>query len=270
VQDLVNAYLGAVDSELPGLVEGLYLVGSVALDDFQPGVSDVDFVAVTATAPDAGGIAGLIRVHAQLRQQVPWPSFDGTYVTWQELAHDPRLAAPGPHAQGDRLTARGRSLRHPVTWHEIAQHGLALRGPARESVAIWTDRDRLRAWTLDNLDGYWRRWLERSARLFSKPGLTSLGSGSAEWGVLGVSRLHYTLATGEITSKRGAGLYAREAFPARWHQIVDECLRIRCDANGRSLYRSRRARRDDALAFMAMVIDDAHNLNGPPCPPGTP
>jgi hypothetical protein len=36
VRQVVGAYLEAVDGEAPGLVEGLYLVGSAALDDFHP------------------------------------------------------------------------------------------------------------------------------------------------------------------------------------------------------------------------------------------
>lgn len=48
VSDVVDTYLRVVDEEAPGLVEGLYLVGSVALGEFRPHTSDVDFVAVTA------------------------------------------------------------------------------------------------------------------------------------------------------------------------------------------------------------------------------
>ena len=55
------------------------------------------------------------------------------------------------------------------------------------------------------------------------------------WGVLGVSRLHCTLATGGIVSKYAAGLYARETFPTRWHRIVYESLRIRGGGHGRCI-----------------------------------
>ncbi|WP_322769577.1 hypothetical protein [Frankia sp. Cr1] len=43
----MDAYLLAVDAIDPDLVEGFYVIGSAALDDFRPGASDVDFVAVT-------------------------------------------------------------------------------------------------------------------------------------------------------------------------------------------------------------------------------
>lgn len=44
VDELVAAYLEAVDGEVGGLVEGFYLVGSAAPGDFRPHRSDIDFV----------------------------------------------------------------------------------------------------------------------------------------------------------------------------------------------------------------------------------
>jgi len=84
------------------------------------------------------------------------------------------------------------------------------------------------------------------------------------WGVLGVSRLHCTLATGDIVSKYAAGLHARETLPTRWHRIVGESLRTRGGGHGRPLYFSPPARRRDILDFGAVVIDDAHQYAPPP------
>ena len=95
VQAVVETYLEVVDDEAPGLIEGLYLTGSAALGEFRPHTSDIDFLAVTSTEPDAAAVAALGRAHARLRQSCPRPSFDGRYVTWDDLAHDPCEARPG-------------------------------------------------------------------------------------------------------------------------------------------------------------------------------
>src|SRR5471030_2780457 len=95
VQGVVDAYLEAVDDEAPGIVEGLYLTGSAALGEFRPHTSDIDFLAVTRHQPDAVAVAALGRAHARLRTRFPRPFFDGRYVTWDELASDPRQAGPG-------------------------------------------------------------------------------------------------------------------------------------------------------------------------------
>jgi len=111
-------------------------------------------------------------------------------------------------------------------------------------------------WTRQNLEEYWRPWHTRFGQLVSRDGWASLGPWATEWGVLGVSRLHYTLVSGQITSKHGAGLYAMRRFPVRCHRVIIEALRIRRDDGGRSLYRTPFGRRRDLLACVSMVIDD--------------
>lgn len=254
---VIQTYVNAADTELPGLVQGLYLVGSVALHDFHPEASDVDFLAVTAAPPDDDQLGVLERIHAHVADAHPRPSFDGSYVTWDQLAADPLKAAPGPHVREHKFSRASRCDRHPVTWHTLADHGAALRGPLPGDMAVHTDRTGLTTWTRGNLISYWRPWWRRASLLPSPLGLACLGSRGPAWGVLGVSRLHYTLTTGRITSKRGAGEYALTRFDDVWHHIVEECLRIRCGAAGKSLYRSPFERRSQALAFIDMAISDA-------------
>jgi hypothetical protein len=265
VQCVVQTYLAAVDEEAPGLVEGLYLTGSVALGDFRPHESDVDFVAVTAARPDERSAAALERAHARLRERCPRPDFEGIYVTWEALARSPAQRRRGPSAHGGRFWAADYFALNPVTWHTLARHGVVCRGPQLENLgdgSVWTDTSGLVSWCLNNLESYWRRWHAQHARLLSRHGLASLGTWAPAWGVLGVSRLHYTIATGEITSKEGAGSYALETFPAQWHRVIQECLRIRRRVGGASLYVNPFARRTDALAFMATVMEDARGLRG--------
>lgn len=255
VENVVNAYLEAVDAEAPGLIEGLYLTGSVALGDFRPRASDIDFVAVTARPLDANATVAVGRAHVRLLRRFPRPLFEGFYATWDDLAADPA------HCGHD-----------PVTWHTLARHGVACRGPDRADLNVWTNAEVLAAWTLGNLDSYWRPLLDRAARFgnewWSLAALTTYG---AVWIVLGVTRLHYTLATGEIGSKENAGRYSLRTFPEEWHRVIQESLRLRQsdraspDITGalrgmldrESLYRSPFTRRRDVLAFGEMVIRDA-------------
>jgi hypothetical protein len=254
VQSVVNAYLEAVDAEAPALIEGLYLTGSVALGDFRPLASDIDFVAVTSQPLDADATAAVGRAHARLRKQFPRPVFEGIYATWDGLASDP-----------------ARCGHDPVTWHTLARHGVAIRGPDRADLNVWTNAEGLAEWTLGNLDSYWRPLLGRTARWGERWSLAALTTYGAVWIVLGVTRLHYTLATGEIGSKENAGRYSLRTFPEAWHRVIQESLRLRQsdraspDLAGaiqglldrESLYRSPFARRRDVLAFGEMVIRDA-------------
>lgn len=151
---------------------------------------------------------------------------------------------------------------NPVTWHTLARHSVAVRGPSPDELEIWTDPTMLASWTRGNLQGYWQPWLEQAAQLFSSQPekMTSYGEWASAWGGLGVTRLHYTLRTGEITSKEGAGLYALETFPAKWHQVVNECLRIRRGERVPSLYSTPIDRWHDVFDYMGMVLADVHEL----------
>jgi hypothetical protein len=231
VEELVSRYLDRVDAELPGLVEGFYLVGSVALGNYRPGTSDVDFVAVTADPLGPRELATLARIRR--------PHLDGSYRTWADLA------GPAEKA-GDT----------PVTWHTLARYGIAVRGPDPSTVDIHLDPAALSAWCRGNLDGYWRSWLARSGRLASRAGLVALSPWATVWVVTGVSRIHHTIATGEIISKEAAARYALATFPSRWHRVAGEALRIRRAEPGAG-YRTPLARRRDVLAFGRMVVADA-------------
>ena len=79
-----------------------------------------------------------------------------------------------------------------------------------------------------------------------------LGRALPMWGVLGISRLAYTRATGQIASKSAAGEWALTAFDPRWQPIIEEALAYR--RGEPSKYRNPFARRRDALAFVEMAI----------------
>jgi len=280
VREVVDAYLDAVDHEAPGLVDGLYLTGSTALGEFHPRTSDVDFVAVTSSRPDAAAVAALGRAHGRLRTRCARPFFDGRYVTWDDLTRGPQHVAPGPYAYGGRFYAHARVGCDPVTWHTLAGHGIRCRGPAPAELTIWHDPAALASWTLKNFDGYWRPLLRRARRAGDPWSLIAFTSYGAVWIVLGVCRLHYTLATGKIASKEQAGCHGIQAFPERWHLVLNEALRIRRadraradlssaigeivddlrrrkGGDGGSLFRTPMARRRDVLAFAEMVMADA-------------
>lgn len=284
VEDVVGTYVDLVHAEAAGLIQGLYLVGSVALNDFRPRTSDIDFVAVTGPRPDATALVALARVHAQLQARWPRPFFDGIYVTWDDLALDPSHVGPRPHSHEGRFDADSISIPDPVTWHTLARCGLTCLGPSPSDLDIWADPSGLATWTVGNLEAYWRRWRDRASRLLSPFGVFSLSPYATVWAVTGVSRLHYTLATGDICSKEDAGHHALATFPERWHRVVHEALRIRrADRAGpsigsvvaaqghelrsfwtadqdRSLFRTPLGRRRDMLAFVDVAIAASHRL----------
>jgi Aminoglycoside adenylyltransferase, C-terminal domain len=263
VEEITQRYLALADERVPRRIDALYIVGSVALNDFRPPHSDIDFIAVVADGLDPAEFDALERSHQDLDKEFPRPHFSGVYVTWADLKEDPRGTTPlASHHEGRFHRGRGFDA-NPIQWLTLKTNPIAYRGPA--SPDVWTDPDAVHAWTLDNLNTYWRPWITQQRRLVGK-GVVTLSDWGIAWGVLGVPRLHYTLATGHVTSKSGAGDYALSAFDATWHPIINEALRLRRDDPTSNAYHRRPLRRRrDALDFMTHVLDDADgNLSQAP------
>jgi hypothetical protein len=259
VDRVVTRYLGLVDAAAPGLVEGLYLVGSVALGDFQPRTSDVDFIAVSSAPVNEGSRQALASVHADLAAEAGPPAFDGIYVTFDELKLSPANTAGLVHHDG-RLTV-GPGGRSPVEWATLAWHGVPVRGPDPAELAVQADATELTAWTLENLDQYWQRWITQSKDPATRTAAAMLTDWGVAWGILGVSRQHYTVATGQITSKAGAGRYALGRFPAGWHGVIEEALRCRPEpVSAPAPGRAAGQRRRQAVAFMEAAAEDCRRL----------
>jgi len=255
VARVVEDYLADLEATAPGLVEAVYLTGSVALGDFHAAWSDIDFVTVLAAHPDDRERMLLADIHERAATRHPRPRLDGHYLTWDDLAAPPnRRTTLGLRALGGRVQHGSNWVPSILTWHELSEHGLHVFGPGLEGRPIARDEDQARAWCLDTIERQWTPWWYRNANLWSGAGVGSLGTWSPASGVLGVTRVHYMLTTGRVTSKCGAGEWALSVCEPEWRRLLEECLRIRNRPTKKSLYRDPFSRRKDALAFMDLLM----------------
>lgn len=247
--DLATDHLIALLQRNTGdLIQGLHLTGSIADGDFRPGRSDLDFVAVLSRQLTDDDAEALVVVHRSYRTDPTLPSLDGVWLTADELRAGPDAVADGPTSQLGDFVVVARGNRNPVTWFSLTD-AVTLIGELDRD-ALWQDRDRLVSWARENADSYWRRWLASASGL--SPAM--FGRALPMWGVLGISRLHYTQATGQIASKSAAGEWALTAFDPRWRLIIEEALA--CRRGEPSKYRNPFARRRDALAFVETAIGE--------------
>lgn len=257
VRTLTSLHLDLADEVAPGLVEGLYLHGSLGFGEWYDGRSDVDFVAVTAARPDAATTARLRAVHERVGETFPRPSYDGLYVTWADLARPPADCPDVPCTLAGEWRV-GRVDLNPVTWHELAWHGVHVRGPALDEVELWTDTEALRAYSAANLRDYWAervRLLRQHPDEAARPDIV-------EWFVLGVPRLHHAIVTGRLTSKDGAGHHAVATFGERWRPVVAEALTHRALGEPSGRYDGREARlAEEVAAFAELVLETALAIN---------
>ena len=250
--DLATGHLIALLKRNTGdLIEGLHLIGSIADGDFRPGKSDLDFVAVLSRELTDDDAEALVVVHRSYRTDPTLPTLDGIWLTADELRAGPDAVSDGPTSQQGDFVVVARGNRNPVTWFSLPD-AVTLFGELDRD-ALWQDRARLVSWVRENAQSYWRHWLARTSGI-TPSGLAMLGRAAPMWGVLGISRQAYTVATGQIASKSAAGEWALTGFEPRWRRIIEEALTYR--RGEPSPYGNPFARRRDALAFAEMAIGE--------------
>jgi hypothetical protein len=264
VRRTVDRYLARADGALPGRIVGCYVVGSTALGAYAPGRSDIDVVVVVDRGLSAAELRALRRLQlrtglatgaaALARGCLAMPgTLNGVFVRADDLTLPVTRIVPVASQTGVAFsTGEGFDV-NPVIWKVLAERGIAVRGPAPDTLGLQPEPDALRAWTLANLRSYWRQWGEATRAVTRQARLQPRWA--TAWGVLGAPRLHCTIATGEVISKEQAGRYAREAFDAAWHPLVDEALAYRRGEPDTGAFRSRAERARMTGDFVVHVVD---------------
>lgn len=267
----VERYVATVDRLLPHRVVGFYVVGSIALGGYRPLRSDIDFVAVVDRGFSAAELRRLrlaqlatgarTSAAALARGQRALPgTCNGVYVSEDELGLPvSRIRPVASHTGPDFNVGRAFDV-NPVVWKTLAERGIAVRGAGVDDLPLDTEPASLRPWTKENLNTYWRRFAASTLR--SRPPMSRLlpRRWVTAWGVLGVSRLHATIATGDVISKEAAGEYAKDVFDRRWHPLIHEALAYWREEQPLPEFEDR-SRRDEAMGeFMLHVIDHANLL----------
>lgn len=248
VQRVLDDYIGLAGAALPGLLEGVYLHGSLALGAYTPGLSDIDLIAVVGRRCTPDDLAALGGLHDTLRRRYPDTPLEASYLQWQDLGLLEDRIAPHPYVHDGTLHPSGYHDISGVTWWVLRHHGVALLGPPPRELDIQVDWDALVTAMHHNLNTYWASFTSRPQRM-----LWLLDDYGIQWAVLGVLRQFFTFRERAITSKVGAGRYGLAHVPRQWHWLIQEAIDIRAGRRSRSRVR-RVARALAARAFLQLIV----------------
>ena len=251
----------------PPFVDGVYITGSLALNDFHRNKSDVDFIVICKTLPDKSVSNRLERIHAAISKQFDKPDLNGCYIASDCISTDrpTQISALSYHAGKLRY---GHFEMAPVTLWELKYHAITLFGEKAENLHIGMIRADLHAFLHENINGYWKKWLHQHAAWFRKRLLLLLFPRFTEWSILGVARQIYTLHTGRIASKTEAGLYCLDRLPLKFQSVVKQALEIRKDHRRYPIVKSYAIRPSfqrlkqtlDCLHYMISVFNQAYKV----------
>jgi hypothetical protein len=222
----VNAVLDTVTTQAQAILGehfvGLYLSGSLAVGDFDPRSSDIDFVVVTDGQLPADRVAALREMHARFAAgESPWAErIEAVYIPQDALRDGAPPAARYPVLEkGDTLTLAPLEDGWPVQVYTLREHGVAVAGPTPRTfippvppadlnragagiAAQWLDQART--------DPSWLDWLRpRRHQAFV---------------VLTLCRLLYTLETGGVISQPGAARWGVQRLGPEWTGLIAQAV----------------------------------------------
>ncbi len=204
---------------------GVYLRGSLAMGDFDPATSDVDFFTITERRVSADEFAALAGLHETLGR-LPNPygdQLEGAYV---------ERSAAWRYEPGRRFPTIGRTeslewSEHGANWvlerWAVREYGITLLGPAPQALIAPVSRDDVRAAIRDRL----RDW-EDFANRPDDPDWR-LHRGHKAYVIETMCRALCMLATGELQTKPQAVAWALTAAPDPWRELIERSRAWRGD-----------------------------------------
>lgn len=256
-------YLAVADRMLPGWITDFYVVGSAALGEYVPDRSDVDFVAVVAHPASRAHLVRLRAVHvaaglrAAGRSRTVGGTPNGVFVTSHDISLPVTQIQPvASHTGLNFEVGKGFDV-NPVIWRQLSTRAIRVRGREPADLDLDPQPEVLGAWNLANLQSYWFPLGRKMASGRTKRTLSGLRYGypwAVSWATLGPSRLHCTIATGDVIGKRSAGEYALDTFDSEWHPVIQLGLNW-WRRDGAPTGRADDARR--AGEFALHVVEDA-------------
>jgi predicted nucleotidyltransferase len=200
---------------------GMLLLGSLALGDFDPLRSDVDFLVVTRTQPNIAQFGALRELHERIRASaLPFAkNYEGVYIPLENLR---RYRADDAHAwlgSDGHFAWETQGSDWILQRHVAREHGFVVSGPPPHDLIdpvppherVHAAAAILREWWAPKLDD--RRDL-RDAEYQA-------------YAILTMCRTRYTLATAEIVGKPAAAHWLAARSDARTAAAIMRALQWR-------------------------------------------
>jgi hypothetical protein len=221
VNALLHELLSSVQTILGDHFVGMYLYGSLAIGDFTPHRSDIDFLVVTADVLPGEVLSALKAMHARIATSGSrWATeLEGSYIPQHALRRYGPTQTLHPHidrGEGERLEVRQHDCDWIIQRHVLREHGVVMAGPALDRLIDPVSPNELRGAVLELLREWWAPMLDDPTQL-QEPGYRA-------YATLSMGRMLYTLQYGTVVSKTVAARWAQETLDKRWIDVIEQAL----------------------------------------------
>ncbi|MBM3209558.1 DUF4111 domain-containing protein [Candidatus Shapirobacteria bacterium] len=216
VNQLLGCLLKKVTDILSDEFVGMYIQGSLALEDFVPDRSDIDLVVVTQFPIRDDLLKKLESMHKKITDgKMRYAKrFECIYIPIDALRHHSQRKAYFPclHVGGEFYTD-GFGI---IEKHILREKGMALKGPNPKSFVRSVSLDELKKAALNSLQNWWLPQLKGNSRLKKDD--------YQVYAILTMCRAIYTIDKGDVVSKSRAASYAQGVLDKRWAPLIDKAL----------------------------------------------
>jgi len=193
---------------------GMYLYGSMALGDFEPATSDVDFVVVTNDWLADEAIDRLRALHARLIVTGGYwaQKLEGTYLPLAELPRYREDMPPVPCVNERRFFLAGHGRDWVLQRYVLREHPVVVAGPSIGHLIAPVGPDEISAAVRAVLRADWRP---------DAPIMAQLGAPEYQaFAVLTMCRALHAIEVGMVVSKPLAARWAAAELREPWAELI--------------------------------------------------
>lgn len=212
---LVDRLLAGARAVLAERFVGFYLHGSLAIGDFDPARSDVDFLVAVRDQLSTAEVVRMAALHAAIAaSDLRWATnYEGSYIPLAALRrHDPANARHWAVRVDGSLDRDRHGSEWVIQRYVIREHGVVVAGPSPATLIDPITPARLKDAVCALLHEWWEPQLTDPFRLAD--------SEYQAYAVLTMCRALYTLRHGTVVSKPVAAEWALTALPSEWRPVV--------------------------------------------------
>ncbi|KUP09211.1 hypothetical protein Q75_00850 [Bacillus coahuilensis p1.1.43] len=258
-EPIIKQYIFLLEQAIPSQIDSIYLTGSIAINSYLEGRSDIDFCTILVKDLQPAEFKKVEKVHFTIQKMYPKTPLDGFYMTKKELQTLPQKPARVEYFNEGKWIYQSKMNRNSIDAF-VLKSGISLKGNALVEYPYDVDWDIIVRDQVENVNTYWVNWKNKGKKPYTFNYFGLLGiSNLLEWGILGIARIYYSVREHDVVSKLEAGDYALQHVPKEWHPIILEALRIR-KGIPHSLYSSALKRRHDTLRFMEYMIKECNQF----------
>jgi hypothetical protein len=197
---------------------GMYLYGSLATGEFDPGRSDIDFLVVTRKKLPDNLISDLKTMHTRIYESgLRWAArLEGSFVPISAMRKYSQTGPVCPMIKQDKFMVARQDIDWVINRHVLYTSGVVIAGPPLRPMIDPVRPEELQQAVLSLLRNAWTPWL-RNPDFF-------LGMGYQPFVVVTMCRALYTLEHGTVASKRHSAEWVMAKSDRKWAQLINRVL----------------------------------------------